>query len=149
MESTTPKAAPAAVPMTPGQRLEALLEHTGDLDKAEVLQASIPEWLANADLNGVQALKSAFEQSFLAQARARTALEKLKPLDEFCKEQLTAFLNGTVPYRLLEQRRHSLTQLAPRDHGKLHFRGSEDRWDGGGISDTNRCQVSIRHCDYP
>ncbi|BCX66848.1 hypothetical protein [Pseudomonas izuensis] len=44
--------------------MEALLEHTGDLDKAEVLQASIPEWLANADLNGVQALKSAFEQSF-------------------------------------------------------------------------------------
>jgi hypothetical protein len=94
MPPELPKAASAAVPMTPEQRLEALLEHTGDLDKAEVLQASIPEWLANADLNVVQALKADFEQSFLAQAKARTALEKLKPLDEFCKEQLTAFLKG-------------------------------------------------------
>jgi Leucine-rich repeat (LRR) protein len=94
MPPELPKAASAAVPMTPEQRLEALLEHTGDLDKAEVLQASIPEWLANADLKVVQALKADFEQSFLAQAKARTALEKLKPLDEFCKEQLTAFLKG-------------------------------------------------------
>ncbi len=94
MPPELPKSTSAAVPMTPEQRLEALLEHTGDLDKAEVLQASIPEWLANADLKVVQALKAAFEQSFLAQAKARTALEKLKPLDEFCKEQLTAFLKG-------------------------------------------------------
>ncbi|WP_160108911.1 NEL-type E3 ubiquitin ligase domain-containing protein [Pseudomonas izuensis] len=94
MQPTTPKAAPAAVPMTPAQRLEALLERTGDLDKAQVLQASIPEWLAKADLSVVQALKAAFEQSFLAQTKARAALEKLKPLDEFCKEQLTVFLKG-------------------------------------------------------
>lgn len=92
MLTTTPKAAPVAVPMTPAQRLEALLEHTGDLDKAQVLQASIPEWLAKADLKVVQALKAAFEQSFLTQAKVKTALEKLKPLDEFCKEQLTRFL---------------------------------------------------------
>lgn len=94
MLTTTSKAAPAAVPMTPAQRLEALLEHTGDLDKAEVLQASIPPWLATADLTVVQALKTAFEQSFLTQAKVKTALEKLKPLDEFCKEQLTSFLKG-------------------------------------------------------
>ncbi|MGY2342382.1 NEL-type E3 ubiquitin ligase domain-containing protein [Pseudomonas sp. SDO5532_S415] len=94
MPPELPKAAPAAVSMTSTQRLEALLEHTGDLDKAEVLQASIPEWLANADLNVVQALKAAFEASFLAQAKVTTALEKLKPLDAFCKEQLTRFLKG-------------------------------------------------------
>jgi len=94
MLTTTPNSASEAVPMTPAQRLEALLEHTGDLDKAQVLQASIPHWLATADLKVVQALTSAFEESFLAQAKVKTALEKLKPLDEFCKEQLTGFLKG-------------------------------------------------------
>lgn len=94
MFPTTPKATPAAVPMTDAERLEALLEHTGDLDKAEVLQASIPQWLATADLKVVQALKASLKQSFVAQAKVATALEKLKPLDEFCKEQLDTFLKG-------------------------------------------------------
>lgn len=92
MSSTTPKTALAAVPLTPAQRLEALLEHTGDLDKAEVLQTSIPQWLANADPTALQALRAAFEQSFLVQGKATTMLERLKPLDAFCNEQLTAFL---------------------------------------------------------
>jgi hypothetical protein len=80
--------------MTSAQRLEALLEHTGDLDKAQVLQASIPQWMATADLNVVQALKISFEQSFAAQGKVTEALKKLKPLDAFCKEQLTGFLKG-------------------------------------------------------
>ncbi|XLM13705.1 hypothetical protein DKB71_25115 [Pseudomonas sp. PLMAX] len=92
MPATTPKAAPAAVPLTHAERLEALVEHTGDLDKAEALQASIPPWLATADLPVVQALNAAFEQSFPAQGKVATALEQLKPLNEFCKEQLTDLL---------------------------------------------------------
>lgn len=92
MSSQTPESALAAVPMTPVQRLEALLEHTGDLDKAQALHASIPQWLINADLNVVQALKAAFEQMSLTQAKVKTALAKLEPLDEFCNEQLTGFL---------------------------------------------------------
>ncbi|MHC8402152.1 NEL-type E3 ubiquitin ligase domain-containing protein [Pseudomonas sp. MDT1-17] len=70
------------------------MEHTGDLDKAEVLQTSIPEWLATPGLKVVQALRTAFEQSFLVQGKVTTALKKLKPLDEFCQEQLTTFLKG-------------------------------------------------------
>jgi len=93
MPATPSKTGNAAVPMTPAQRLEALLEHTADLDKAQVLQASTPEWLATADLTVVQALRAAFDQSFVAQGKATTALEALKPLDEFCKAQLTDFLN--------------------------------------------------------
>ncbi|MGE8151113.1 NEL-type E3 ubiquitin ligase domain-containing protein [Pseudomonas vancouverensis] len=92
MSSTTPNTTPVAVAMTPEQRLEALLEHTGDLDKAEALQASIPDWLANADHKVVQALNDAFQQSLVTQGKVATALKKLKPLDEFCKEQLTALL---------------------------------------------------------
>ncbi|VVP77252.1 hypothetical protein PS918_01970 [Pseudomonas fluorescens] len=94
MPSETSKTTPVAAPLTPQQRLEAVLEHTGDLDKAQVLLASIPEWLATDDLTVVQALKTAFEQSFLAQGKVATALEALKPLDEFCNEQMTAFFNS-------------------------------------------------------
>lgn len=94
MPATTSNTATVVVPMTAAQRLEALLEHTGDLDKAHVLQASIPQWLATADLNGVQALTAAFEQSFVAQGKVKEALKKLKPLDAFCQEQLTEFLKG-------------------------------------------------------
>lgn len=89
---STPEATPSVVPFTPAQRTEALVEHTADLDKAEVLQNSTPEWLANADLTVVQALKTAFEQSGLTYTKAAAALAKLKPLDVFCKEQLTRFL---------------------------------------------------------
>ena len=42
----------------------------------------------------MQALKAGFEQSFAAQGKVTEALKKLKPLDEFCKEQLTGFLKG-------------------------------------------------------
>ena len=49
MLATTSKTAPVAVPMTSAQRLEALLEHTGDLDKAQVLYEQLPAWLAKAD----------------------------------------------------------------------------------------------------
>nr|WP_180202650.1 NEL-type E3 ubiquitin ligase domain-containing protein [Pseudomonas sp. SbOxS1]NYU02135.1 hypothetical protein [Pseudomonas sp. SbOxS1] len=94
MQATTSKTPPAAVPLTSAEHLEALLEHTGDLDKAQVLQASIAPWLATADLNVVQALKAAFEQSFATQDKVKEALKQLKPLDEFCKEQLITFLKG-------------------------------------------------------
>lgn len=92
MLPTPSEDATAAGVMTPAQRLEALLEHTADLDKAQALQASIPAWLATAELTVVQALKAAFEQSFVVQGRVATVLETLKPLDEFCKGQLTDFL---------------------------------------------------------
>ncbi|HWT70200.1 MAG TPA: NEL-type E3 ubiquitin ligase domain-containing protein [Pseudomonas sp.] len=121
MQPKTPKPAPTAVPMTAAQRLEALLEHTGDLDKAQVLQASIPEWLATEDLKTVQALKAAFEESFLAQAKAKTALERLKPLDEFCKEELTRFFKAKWTFNFdverdtldLFQKEYSSTGMFP------------------------------------
>ena len=90
--SSTPKVTPSVVPFTPVQRTEALVEHTADLDKAQVLQQSIPDWLADADLTVVQALKAAFEQSELTYAKAAAVLETLKPLDVFCKEQLSRVL---------------------------------------------------------
>ncbi|WP_415773746.1 NEL-type E3 ubiquitin ligase domain-containing protein [Pseudomonas sp. LB3P38] len=91
---TTPEATPAVATFTTAQRTELLVDHTADLDKAEVLRKSIPDWLASADLTVVQALKAAIEQSNLTYSKAEEVLNTLKPLDEFCKEQLTVFLKG-------------------------------------------------------
>ncbi|AWY43505.1 hypothetical protein DKY63_27730 [Pseudomonas putida] len=117
----TPKPIPATAPISAAQHLEVLLEHTGDLDKAEALKASIPQWLATTDLKVVQALNITFQQLFMAQDKARVALEKLKPLDEFCKEQLTVFLKGkwTVGFDVerdtleITTRKYSSTGLLP------------------------------------
>ncbi|MFL1526155.1 NEL-type E3 ubiquitin ligase domain-containing protein [Pseudomonas sp. O230] len=128
MLATTSKAAPVTVPMTSAQRLEALLEHTGDLDKAQVLQVSVPQWLATADLNGVQALKAAFEQSFVAQGKVTEALKKLKPLDEFCKEQLTGFLKGkwTIDFDV-ERDTLDITKKIYTSTGVLPVLGGKDK----------------------
>ena len=128
MLATTSKTAPVVVPMTLAQLLEALLEHTGDLDKALVLQASVPQWLATADLNGVQALKAGFEQSFAAQGKVTEALKKLKPLDEFCKEQLTGFLKGkwTIDFDV-ERDTLDITKKIYTSTGVLPVFGAKER----------------------
>ena len=86
------EATPAVARFTAAHRLEALLEHTADLDKAQTLHKTIPTWLADAELSVVQALKAAFEQSARVHPKAEKVLCTLKPLDLFCKEQLTRFL---------------------------------------------------------
>lgn len=85
--TTTPVAS-----FSTAQRSDALVAHTADLDKAAVLQNSIPKWLADADLKTVQALKAAFEESERTYVRAAKVLALLKPLDVFCKEKLNALL---------------------------------------------------------
>jgi hypothetical protein len=84
---------PPAVTLTPAQRLEVLLEHTGDLEKAQVLRNSIPQWLANADLSVVQAFGAAIQQSRICYAKTAEVLARLKPMDEFCKQALSSLLN--------------------------------------------------------
>lgn len=88
----SPEITPAGITFTPADRTAAVVEQTADLDKAEVLEKSTPPWLAGADLATVQALRAAFQQSGLTQARAAEVLDKLKPLDVFCKEELTRTL---------------------------------------------------------
>ncbi|MHC8306739.1 NEL-type E3 ubiquitin ligase domain-containing protein [Pseudomonas sp. PB3P13] len=87
-----PDATPPVVTFSRAHRLEALLDHTADLDKAEVLQNSIPPWLENPDLTVLQALKTTFDQINLAHVKAAQVLGNLKPLDLFCKERLTRLL---------------------------------------------------------
>lgn len=90
--TTPPKTTPVAVTLTPEQYLEAYLEHTGDLDKAQVLQKNIPGWLSNADEKVVQALDATFTQRHLCYARAAEVLARITPLDTFCQQALTSLL---------------------------------------------------------
>ncbi len=90
----TPAITKASSPVSDAHRLATLVEHTGDLDKADVLHRSLPAWLANADLGVVQALNAALDQSHLVYARASQVLQRLKPLDGFCKQRLTAALKS-------------------------------------------------------
>jgi hypothetical protein len=87
-----PKNTNTAKAFTSEDRLAALLEHTGDLDKAEVLHKSIPDWLAAPDLSVVQALNSDFAQSDRLYAKASEVVTRLKSMDVFCQEELTSLL---------------------------------------------------------
>lgn len=80
------------VPVVTVQRADIYFEHTADLDKADVLETSMPAWLTDADLKTVQALKSATAQNAVAHAKASVVLNRLKPLDQYCKEKLAAVL---------------------------------------------------------
>ena len=84
-----PKTTPSPVTLTTEHYLEVYLDHAGDLDKANVLHKTIPAWLVGADLNRVQALDTAFTQRHLSYARATEVLGTLKPMDTFCREELT------------------------------------------------------------
>jgi len=88
---TTPTKPPVTT-VTSAQRLEVLLNHTGDLAKAEALQASMPPWLVSANLTVAQALSSALAQSHLSYAKAVEVLGQLNPMDDFCKQALTSKL---------------------------------------------------------
>ena len=127
MPTETDESTSAVAPMTSAERLEALVEHTADLDKAQVLQTAIPQWLASADLTIVQALKSSFQQSFDTQARVKTALEKLTSLDGFCKAQLTTFLKGkwTLDFDV-ERDTLSITTTRYTSTGTLPVFGAQD-----------------------
>lgn len=82
----------SATPLTHDQITAALLEITGDLDKAQVLQNAMPRWLISAKPHILQALEEAHERGASYHARAAQRLRQLEPLERFCTTRLTAFL---------------------------------------------------------
>ena len=105
-------------PLTQDQLLGALLEITGDLDKAMVLQATLPAWLIKAKPDVLEALADDYRESQQPRERASRLLKQIKPLDEFCREQLKAFLTTKgfgsldVDYDLLEIPRRTITDMS-------------------------------------
>ncbi|USX01394.1 hypothetical protein NHF41_05865 [Pseudomonas proteolytica] len=77
--------------VAPEERLRALLDITGHLDKAQTLIETLPTWLEAATPGALEALEKAHAESEAPRQRARRLLNRVKPLDTFCAEQLTAF----------------------------------------------------------
>ena len=88
----TPEQKQAPRVVAPEERLRALLDITGHLDKAQTLIETLPTWLEAATPGALEALEKAHAESDAPRQRARRLLNRVKPLDTFCAEQLTAFL---------------------------------------------------------
>ncbi|WP_223453141.1 MULTISPECIES: NEL-type E3 ubiquitin ligase domain-containing protein [unclassified Pseudomonas] len=80
---------PAIKPFTPADQLSALMQMTGDLDTAESLQKTLPPWLTNATPEKITALAGAMRELQACQFSVQPTLDRLKPLNEFCRVELT------------------------------------------------------------
>lgn len=88
----TAKLSQAVQPVTSDELMKALLDSTGDLDKAQVLHDTLPAWLVKADPQALQAIEQAYADSERPKANLQRLLSRLTSLDTFCAERLTAFL---------------------------------------------------------
>lgn len=70
----------------------ALLDMTGDLDKANVLRATLPPWLIKAKPSTLSALERAHSSAQAPRLRLQARLDRLQPLDSFCAQKLEAYL---------------------------------------------------------
>lgn len=80
------------VPVTRDELMSALLDVTGDLDTAQVLYERLPAWWVKADSQVLQAIEQLHADSERPREKLHRLLGRLKPLDQFCRERLTAFL---------------------------------------------------------
>lgn len=82
----------AIAPVTPDDITAALLDITGDLDKAQVVQNKLPAWFKDADFATHHALQQAHDDSQRPREQAARLLTRIKPLKQFCAEKLKTFL---------------------------------------------------------
>jgi len=82
----------AIKPFTTTDQLSALMQMTGDLDTAESLQKTLPVWLTDATPEKIAALAEAMRELQACQSKVQPTLDRLKPLDEFCRVELTEAL---------------------------------------------------------
>ncbi|NWC95177.1 MULTISPECIES: dermonecrotic toxin domain-containing protein [unclassified Pseudomonas] len=82
---------PVSVPAQLTSQLlsSTLLELTGDLDKADVLQQRLPPWLLTAKPELLEQLEKVHELAGLHEPRVNAILQRIKGLDQFCAEELT------------------------------------------------------------
>ncbi|WP_085629739.1 NEL-type E3 ubiquitin ligase domain-containing protein [Pseudomonas sp. R16(2017)] len=85
------------VTLTNEQVLAILLDATGDLDTAEVLQERIPSWLLKASAARIAALMQAASELRASQLKVEVGLSHLRPLEAFCASALTHALRLRWP----------------------------------------------------
>lgn len=75
--------------LTPHQLSAALLELTGDLDKAEVLQQRMPAWLLKAKPELLEQLQKVHAMAGYQEPKVEMILRRIKSLEVFCAEALS------------------------------------------------------------
>lgn len=73
-------------------RLSALLELTGDLDKAQVLHERLPPWLLKADAAWLHEVQETHRNAQLYEREVKKLLRKVESLEAFCARLLTLAL---------------------------------------------------------
>jgi hypothetical protein len=112
-------------PLTHDERMTALLDATGDLDKAQVLHDRLPGWMVKASAQVLQDIEQAYAAVEPLRKTLRRRLGQLKPLDAFCAERLKALLLAKgfatldIEHDTLELPRLSFTGVNPDLGGML------------------------------
>ena len=105
----TPDLYTLTAPMTRDELDGALLDLTGDLDKAQVLHKTLPHWMVQAPSAVMEALEEDYRRSEAARRNLESRLKRLKPLDTFCIKKLNEY-------------------LAQKGHGDLDVRHDYLKW---------------------
>lgn len=111
--------ADATQPLTEDQLLAALLDITGDLDKAQVLHEALPVWMLKAKPEMLSVIEEGYRDSQRPRERTSRLLTQLKSLDTFCRERLKAFLADKgfgyldVDYDMLEIPQRTFSGVSP------------------------------------
>lgn len=112
-------------PVTEAELDAAMLEMTGDLEKARTLHATLPHWLIEAKPPALTYLLQAHAESLSAREHLEYYMNSLQPLDQFCTEALTRYLAGKghttleVGCDYLEMPRRETANFAPYLTGVL------------------------------
>ncbi|TFY93181.1 hypothetical protein DYL61_15310 [Pseudomonas nabeulensis] len=121
----TPDLIDATPSVTADELDTALLDLSGDLDKARVLRRTLAPWMIKAKLQTLQALKHAHIDSEELRRRAKARLARLQPLDKFCAALLKDFLAAKgfasldIERDTLELPRRKLSGVSPDLGGGL------------------------------
>jgi hypothetical protein len=114
---------PVSVPaqLTPALLSSTLLELTGDLDKADVLQQRIPRWLFEAKPELLEQLEKMHELGGLHEPRVNAILQRIKGIDQFCADELTRGLQRQFGVALDVRRDHLWLPWDVLDSGTATF----------------------------
>jgi len=97
---------PDPTPLSLIQLSAVLLELSGDLDKAEVLQQRLPPWLLTAKPELLERLEQVHQMAGLHEPKVSAILQRIKALDQFCADELSQGLKQRFGVTLDVRRDH-------------------------------------------
>lgn len=114
-------------PVTAAELDAALLDMTGDLDKAQVLHETLPHWMVEAPPDTLAAVEQAYLDSEFPRQRLEQRMSRLQSLDDFCRTKLHEYLtslghlNLNVRQDYLERPRREPFEITPNITGILVY----------------------------